>query len=400
MHLISWICILALILTELCLSVLEAKGADQVRAQDLAGLSQEDRIAVMKSLLERRIDKLRNIEVDSETRIYNRKFINGKVIGDRFADGGWYEFKTHHCDGSYRVKSSWFTSQAATAADSTAISHYDERTGIVRIVAQQHNYRDHEGRIGLEHLPSMHSNRAALLILGISFVMQDNALDKCDFLLPSLAACSDQWQVDVNVQEQQVVISHPFRIAFVDTGTGTRKVYFDAVKGMLPVRVAIDWSGDLVTSVEPRRVTPAWREERIVMDEAKDFGGFWMPARIEERVRASSTSPDVCAIYLTKVKQFFFGRVKKEDLEVKFPRDTKVVDNVKNVFYRTGPDGEPSGPINPIGIPDGPITLDEHGQLVPKKNWMLHYGLLSIGCGIVLFLCLILVRKLRASSLH
>lgn len=399
MRLFSWNCTTVLVLADLFRSVVDAKGGEPVRAQDLAGLSQEDRVAVMKSFLERRIDKVRNIEVDSETRTYVRKFINGS-LGDHIGNAGWYEYKTQHCDGSYRVKSSYFVSQAASSADSTATSHYDEKSGIVRIVSRQHNYKEHEGRIGLEHLSSMHSNRAPLLLLGISFVMQDNALDKCDFLLPSLVSCSGQWQVDVNVLEQQVVISHPFRIAFVDVGSGTRKVYFDLVKGMMPARIDIDWRGDLVTSLEPRRVTPAWREERIMMDEAKDFGGIWMPMRLEERVRASSGSPDTCSIYLTKVKQIAFGGVKKEDLEFKFPPDTQVADTIKNVFYHTGSDGESTGPINPLGIPEGPITLDERGQIVSKPSWTLHYGLLAIGCGIALLFCLVLLRKLRANSLH
>jgi hypothetical protein len=391
MRSVSWSRTLLLAVGGLGACVGGASGADVVRAQDLAALAQADRVAAVKALLERRLDKVRNIDVMSETRICNRRYSKGK-LGDRTADSGWYEFHTQYSDGSYRVKSSWFVSQAATAADSTAISHHDEKTGITRIVSQQVKRKGHQGRIGLEHLPSMHANRVAFQLLGGSYIIRPFC-DKCDFLLQSLAACADKWHVDVDVREQQIVVSHPCRIAFIETGTGTRKVFFDVAKGMLPARVDLDYRDEWVTSLEPRQLTPVWREERIVMNEPKDFGGFWMPMRIEERIRSSVLGPDVCSVYSTNVRQVVFGRVKGADLEVKFPPDTEVADAVKNVFYQTGPDGEATGPINPIGVPKVPITLDAQGQVVPSYGWMLRAGVWSVGIGMTLLVGVIVLRK-------
>jgi hypothetical protein len=393
-----WACTLLLALVWISGIGGGAIGAEPVSAQDLAGLSQADRVAVMKTLLERRIDKVRNIDVTSETRIYNRKYSNGK-LGDRIADSGWYQFHTRYCDGSYGVKSSWFVNQAATVADSTSVSHHNEKTGITRIVSQQGKRKGHQGRIGVEHLPSMHSNRVAFHLLGGSFVIRPTC-DKCEFLLESLASCSDRWRVDVDVQEQQVIITHSYRIAFIETGTGTRKVYFNVAKGMLPVRIDVDYHDEWVTSLEPRRVTPVWREERIVMDEPRDFDGFWMPMRIEERIRSSTLGPEICSVRLTSVKQIVFGRVKEADLEVKFPPDTEVADTVKNVFYRTDANGNPKEPINPIGVPKGPIQLDPQGRLIQPRNasWMFQIGIWSIGCGVVLLPCVVILRRRLASS--
>jgi hypothetical protein len=372
-------------------------GGDTIRAQDLSGLSQADRVAVMKAVLERRIDRVRNIEVASEMRGSIQKFANGR-LGDKVRESGWYEFHTRHRDGSYRVKSSYYVSQAATKADSTSESHHDEKTGITRIVSQQQGRKGTQGRIGNEHLPSMISNRVAFHLLGGSFVSKPIA-DRCNFLLQSLASCPEKWQIDVNVKEQQVVISHPCTIAFIDTGTGTRKVFFDCAKGMMPVRIDLDYRDEWVTSVEPRRTTPVWREERIVMTEAKDFGGIWFPMRIEERVRANQLPPNECSVMITKVKHLALGGVKEADLPVKFPPDADVADTLKQVFYRAGPDGEPKGPINPIGIPAGPLTLDAEGNPVaPKPRWMLSAGLWSAGVGVVLLLCLVVMRRFRASA--
>jgi hypothetical protein len=67
-------------------------GGDTIRAQDLSGLSQAGRVAVMKAVLERRIDRVRNIEVASEMRGSIRQFANGR-LGDKVRESGWYEFR-------------------------------------------------------------------------------------------------------------------------------------------------------------------------------------------------------------------------------------------------------------------------------------------------------------------
>jgi hypothetical protein len=375
------------------------KGTDAIRAQDLSGLPQADRVAVMKAALERRIDRVRNIDVVSETRIYNRKVTNGRLGDQNVADSGWYEFHTQHLDGSYRVKTRWYDTQSATKPDSTAVSHHDAKTGVTRILSEQKGSKGMQGRIGNDHLPSMHSNRAVFHLLGGSFVINP-VVDRSDFLLESLASCSPKWQVDVNVREQQVVISHPYTIAFCETGTGTRKVFFDCAKGMMPMRIELDYRDERLISVEPRRTIAVWLEARTVMTEPKDFGGIWFPMRIEERIRANSAPPGVCSVLMTTVKQLTLGNLKDADLPITFPPGTEVADALKQVFYRTGPDGEPKGSIYPIGIPEGPLTLDSEGNIVvPKRpSWMLRAGLWSAGVGVVLLLCLFVLRKFRAHA--
>jgi hypothetical protein len=397
---------LLIVLATFSACIRDAQGGDSIRAQDLSALSHADRVAAMKAFLERRIDKVQNIDVTSETRRYNRKYSHGS-LGDRTADCGWVQFHTLRCDGSYKVTSSWFVNQAATVADSTDVSHHDEKTGITRVFCESvgrkqgptglEHVRSKEGRIGLDHMPTMESNRVAFHLLAGSYVIKPFC-DKGEFLLQSLASCSENWDVEVNVQQQQVTISHPYRMAFMDTGTGVRKVYFDVRRGMLPVRIDVDYRGEVVTSLEPRRVTPIWREERIVMDEPRNFDGLWMATRIEERLRASPLGPQVCCIILTRVKEIVFDKVKQDDLPVTFPPDTEVADTVKNVFYRTGPDGEPTEPINPIGIPKTPISLDAQGRLIQEPSWMLRVGIWLIGIAIALLVCVIILKRRLARA--
>jgi hypothetical protein len=372
------------------------KAADSISAQDLAALSQADRVAVMKTFVERRIQKVQNIDIKSETRTYFRKYANGKP-GGQIGEGGWFEYDTQRFDGSYRVKSRFFPKPGDKVPNSTSISHYDQKTGIVRIMAQTSGEKETQGRIGLDHLTSMHSNRVAFHLLAGSYVINP-ACDKCEFLLESLASCSNSWSVEVNQKSQQAIITHPHYIAFCPgTGTGTRRVYFDIAKGMLPVRIVIDWRGEFKNSGSGGS-TVLWREERIFMDQPRNFDGFWMTTRIEERIR-TERQPDECSIFSTRVKQVVFGQVKEGDLHFTFPPDTTVADALKNVWYRTGPDGEPTGPINPIGIPkDLPITLDEEGRLMEKPGWMLRYGVWFLGIGVGLMGALVVVRRhLRAA---
>lgn len=372
------------------------RSEEQITAQDLAGLSQADRVGVMQAFIERRAEKVQNIDVTSVTRTMTRKYDKGRP-GDLIGEAGRYEYHTLRCDGSYRVKSTYFAKPGDTTADSTAISHYNQKTGVIRIMAQSSGRKTTEGRIGLDHLSSMHSNRVAFHLLAGSYVIKP-ACDKCEFLLESLATCSKSWEVEVDVKLQQVIITHPHYIAFCPAiGTGTRKVYFDITKGMLPVRIEIDWRGEVVTSRSGAK-SLIWREERITMDQPKNFDGFWMPMRIEERVRTDHSSNEL-GVLLTTVKQIVFGNVKEANLHFMFPSDTQVADTLKNVWYRTDPDGEPKGPINPIGIPkDLPITLDAEGRLIEKPSWMLRYGIWMIGTGVALLGGIVVVRRrLRAA---
>jgi hypothetical protein len=314
---------------------------------------------VVKAALERRMDKVRNIEVTSETRLYSRTWLDGK-LGERTQDGGCWQFHTLHRDGSYRVKSTWFVTQSATVADSTSLSHHDEKTGMTRILNQQTKNKGFQGRIGTEHLGSMHSNRVAFHLLGGSFV-NPPAIDKCHFLLQSLINCSNTWSVAVD--NQRAVISHPYRIGFVEDGPpGLRKVYFDIEKGMMPLRIEIDYSATPETL--PGLSQPISRQERIVLSEPKSFDGFWMPTLIEEHLRTLA-KPNECQVFLTKVNNVRFGVVADSDLQVKFPADTDVADTIKKVFYRTGPDGEPKGQVLPIGVPKGTLKRDEKGNILP-----------------------------------
>jgi hypothetical protein len=383
-----------LMLTFLMPPIVDAQTEGPISAKDLEALSQTDRAAVMKAFIERRIEKVQNIDVTSVTKTMSRKYAKGRP-GDLISEAGRYEYQTLRRDESYRVKSSYFVKPGDKVADSVATSHYDQKNGVVRIMAQSSGRKGTEGRIGLDHLPSMHSNRVAFHLLVGSYVIK-NGCDKCEFLLESLASSSKSWDVQVNVKAQEVIITHPHHIAFFEGGTCTRKVYFDITKGMLPVRIEIDWRYEFTSGAGAKSLL--WREERITMDEPKNFDGFWMPMRIEEWIRTEH-GPNEYGIFLTTVKQVIFGNVKEADLPFTFPPDTEVADTLKNVWYRTGPDGDPIGPINPIGIPkDLPMTLDAEGRLIEKPSWMLRYGIWLLGIGVALLGAVVVVRRRLASQ--
>jgi hypothetical protein len=54
-------------------------SSEPVTADDLAKLAQPQRVAVVKAFLEKRIDKVANIEVTSESILSSRRWLNGKM---------------------------------------------------------------------------------------------------------------------------------------------------------------------------------------------------------------------------------------------------------------------------------------------------------------------------------
>jgi hypothetical protein len=73
--------------------VADARAQGPISAKDLAALPQADRVAVMKASIERRIDKVQNIDVTSVTRSIIRKYDNGRA-GDLITEAGRYEYRT------------------------------------------------------------------------------------------------------------------------------------------------------------------------------------------------------------------------------------------------------------------------------------------------------------------
>src|SRR5207249_2737609 len=151
------------------------RAQDRITAQELAALSQADQVAVMQAFIERRTEKVQNIDIISVTRTMARKYAKGGP-GDLISEAGRFEYHTLRCDGSYRVKSTYFDKPWDKSADSRAISHYDQKTGADRIMVQSSGRKGIPGRIGLEHLSSMRTNRVAFHLLAGSYVV-DSACD-------------------------------------------------------------------------------------------------------------------------------------------------------------------------------------------------------------------------------
>src|SRR5260370_40630706 len=79
---LSRICRVLVVLGAFSARIGPAQATDPIRAQDLAALPQADRVQVMKAFLDRRIDKVGNIDVTSETRSYFRKYSKGRLMDD------------------------------------------------------------------------------------------------------------------------------------------------------------------------------------------------------------------------------------------------------------------------------------------------------------------------------
>jgi hypothetical protein len=73
--------------------------------------------------------------------------------------------------------------------------------------------------------------------------------------------------------------------------------------------------------------------ESLVVDEAKEVDGIWVPMKVTLR-SGTSAVPGVVSLFVYVVKQFEFGGVTDDDFKLAFPPGTEVVDRVAKIAYR------------------------------------------------------------------
>lgn len=334
------ICIMAtlslLVLNESRIAISQDIAHEHINVHELNMLSEKELSGILKAKFEQWVDVLSNIEVSSETRLYNCEYHDDK-LGKRVDDSGWFQFRMLRLGRSYRIDSKWFVNQEATVPEAISQGNFDGEEGISRFFGNNVAVSGNFARIDVKHI-SVVTQNPVVYWLGGEFGKDQ------EFIFQSLLQSSNEWKMKVDVNEDVVEITHPYRVVYKDSPVGIRTVRCKVEKDIIPI--------ELVTAYRDEEVKPGfWRNEKTLVRAEKRVGDLWMPSKIITYIRTSILGESVCAVQETEIKSAAFGKVSKPQLVVAFTPGTNVVDVTKGISYTIGKDEQAVGAVNPLYSP-------------------------------------------------
>lgn len=354
-----WMSVIIICMFISCFTLQISLAAELGVSEHLQSLPDSERDDLLAIMLTSRREMQQNIEVVSETRIYNTEFINGAPTKTQTADSGWFKYEFWFRGGSYRLRSNWFESQVIDEREWTSTASYLADEGVGRILSEVPGTGNAYARIAPMHDGPVRNNRAILLLNSTGHVPSS------EFLLDSLLRARNEWTVQFLPDSSLIEFKIPYAIEGRNEGKpiGDRIVSLDSNRGMLPISSHLHWRDNL-----------GWREEVSKFLDPKLYANLWLPTRFEEVVRSSTGEPNQCSHYDTVISNVRIGSVEREDLIVKFPPGTEVVDDYLGISYV---EGEPNSktPLGKIA------NLSDTGRQSPVsggKSWLIWINIFAI----------------------
>ncbi|MDR2755319.1 MAG: hypothetical protein LBC20_06395 [Planctomycetaceae bacterium] len=180
-------------------------------------------------------------------------------------------------------------------------------------------------------------------------------VDKNSYLFPWLLNNQDQWQITLLHEQRSIQIHVPYKPNFeLDTIDGMRKLILDPEKGFMPIEGESRWNGSFKNGIK------IYREEKFEVKESNLIDNVWMPLVLIESTHSSSAPEQICVSKI-KIIEIEHGQLIDEDMAFKFPKDTRVTDAIKGIFYKTDVNGEPvESTIQPLyGLDPSQVKLPE-----------------------------------------
>jgi len=284
----------------------------------VAGSVQANEKGNLESAFSSRLTKLSNVIVESETRLYNTEDSNPQKM---VADSGWYRFKLFNLKSSYRMDYQWFSTQSASKEATSSAARYDDSSGVRTVVGQNFAVDGVYARIDRDHDPNINWNRV-IGVLGITVGTKDS------ILLEALTL-SDSWVIEES--DSEVVITYDLPTDWPGGLKGRRVIICDPSRGYCPTLITLSLGDN-------EEMGAKWREERIELTDFQEHNGLWIPMQFDETIRASVLPDGTQAKTLTCVSSISFGSVELDDLNVKIPLGTEVVNSLEGTTYVIGKD--------------------------------------------------------------
>ncbi len=302
------------------------RAAFAMSIEEFRRLSPADQKAVVKGAFERRLLLARNIEYEALCIGQIHRFKDGK-LGEPFFRLNGRSYRQWRLGDSWRIdseKGGYDVSQP----DEFGKCSFDAGTGMRRSTLNYKEVPRLFGRIDVTPSVDLYENRYAYWLDG-----KRDGQSLGDYLIRDAVDWFGSSGVEAPVGRNLALLKVPWKPIWSKEPVGTRQFDLDPAKGFLPIR------GTAYREQKAPGGRSLWRYEEFLVRESAIVGDVWMPTRLREIIRTSSTAPDQACVWETAVRSIEAGTVTPQDLEVPFPEGTEVTDAIQGVFYVVGPGG-------------------------------------------------------------
>jgi hypothetical protein len=362
-------------------------AAFSMHVEEFCRLPDADQKALVKSAFDLRLRLAKNIHYEALLRGHVHKYHDGR-IGDLVADLNGRRYRHWRLGDSYRIDSDK-GGVDVSKPDEFGISGFDSLAGVRKSTVRSEGTPRLFARIDVTHNVDIHENRYAYWLDGTP-----DKRSQADFLIRYVADNSDSYKFEAPVNQDKVRLIIPWQPHWSKKPLGTRTLELDPTKGFLPVRGKAYWEEQL-----PKR-GPWWRSEEFSVEASTLVRDVWMPTKLRESVRASSTGPDRVAVWETEITKIEADTVSPNDLVVPWPEGTEVVDAIKGVAYVIGPDGEHLRERHLVGGKSltpaelSKLAMSQQKRMAQSNIW----GIALINLGIVVVVGGLILRRSYTSN--
>jgi thiol-disulfide isomerase/thioredoxin len=292
-------------------------------------LSPTDQRSLLRSAFERRLLLAKNIHYEALLRGHTNKYQDGKIAELTHNLNG-RNYRHWRLGDSYRIASEKGGPDVLKPTE-FAESGFDSATRIVTSTVRFNTTPRTFGRIDVDQSHDIRENRYAYWLDG-----KPDHNNEADFLIRCAVDQFDHSKIEAPVNQDNVRFTFPWQPPWSNKPLGTRELILDPRKGFLPIE------GMAHLEVPRSDGSLIWRSEEFFVEASRLVGDVWMPTKLKEQIRASSTGPDHIAVWETEVTKIGAGTVTADDLIVLLPEGTEVVDALQGMSFVVGPGGDRS----------------------------------------------------------
>jgi hypothetical protein len=346
-------------------------------AEEFSRLSVADQNTLLLRVFQRRLEHARNIHYDVEEFVKgyeNHDGEPGRPVGGK---GVRVLFRNWRLGNSYRMDANKYGKPDDVGFFSCVTSGFDADEGVGRSTARINGKQPAVGRIDSQQDTATRDN-------DYNYWLDGDYPSWQEYLFRYILSRKSEFEIKSPVEGNEVQLTVAYQPAWAKKPGGERVFLLDPKKGFLPVRGTSRWEE---VRKEGKR---SWRVEKFTVEESRLVGDVWMPIKLKLMISAS-TLPDAISVNEMKVSQIEYGNVTPSDLTVVFTKGMQIVDAVKGVAYIADANGDPAGPVQPLGMPAGlPTPVPERQSRVVMFSLLGILAVSSVG--------LLLLRRWRKKS--
>ncbi len=303
-----------------------------ISAARFSQMSSADQKMLLIRVFERRLEHAKNLYYKVDTFSKNHEDLDGEVgkpLND--ASSRRFQYEQWGLGNSYRIDTNKYRQPKLDELYVWMASGFDADQGVGRSTGRVKGKEKTYGRIDTKHNPAVGDNQYRYWLNGDYPRWQE-------YLFRYLLSRRGEFEIEAPVEGDKVRLTVGYQPSWAKESGGKRAFLLDPQEGFLPIRGDSRWDGS-----PGRDGRPQWRVEKFTVTQSKLVGDVWMPIEMRFAIACSAATVPGFTVYDMTVSKIEGGKVTPADLEVPFTEGMFVVDAIKGVSYKAGPDGQPRG---------------------------------------------------------